>query len=94
MDIDAVVIDQQQRDKAPQKYGLDEQFDDGTLILILPKGVVVRTGGKDYFYPLGKSFRDREEVSADTHPEVWKALRAEFVGSSADSVAGRTRSRG
>jgi hypothetical protein len=35
---------------------------------------------KEYFYPLGKSFAEREEVRDDAHPDIVAALRREFEG--------------
>lgn len=85
----AYVVDDRQRDKPAQEYRLDEAIDDGTLVLIHPKGIVVRVGPpgqpkKDYFYPLRKvspalSFKEREELNPIDHPEVWDALQREFV---------------
>jgi hypothetical protein len=65
------------------KFYLDEAIDDGTLRLILPRGLVVGVpqpagGEQDYFYPLGKSFADREGVTAESHPEVVEALARAF----------------
>jgi len=79
----AYVIDEQNKQRPPLEYHLDEAFDDGTLILIHPRGVVVRVAAagspKDYFYALGASFRDRVELNPDEHPEVWDALQQELV---------------
>ncbi len=68
-----------------ERYYHDEGFDSGTLLLIHPQGVVVRVpdrrgdGHTDYFYPLGASFAQREELDPDLHPRVWAALQDEFV---------------
>ena len=75
----AYVVDKQQLDQPPTAYRLDDPIDDGKLILIHPQGIVVRSNGKNYFYPLGSSFRDREELSAADRPEIWDALRREFL---------------
>lgn len=90
----AYVYDEQQRDQPPTKYFLDGPFDEGTLILIHPRGLVVRVGTKDYFYPLGKSFVDREALSPIDHPEVWEALRQESAGPPDRAVTGRSGTSG
>jgi hypothetical protein len=77
----AYVYDEQKRDQPPDKFYLDDQIDDGRLLLILPRGLVVRVGKEDFFYPLGKSFQDREKLDPDAQPEVWEALRQETAGS-------------
>ncbi len=89
----AYVYDEQRRDQPPDKFFLDDRIDDGRLLLILPRGLVVRVGTQDYFYPLGKSFKDREELDPDAQPEIWEALRQETVGSEDETAqaAGQTR---
>jgi hypothetical protein len=90
----AYVYDAQQRDQPPEKFYVDGQIDDGRLVLIHPRGLVVRVGVQDYFYPLGKSFRDREELSPDDHPDVWEALRHESLGSPNQPARERTAASG
>jgi len=83
----AYVYDDRRLDQPPTLYHLDDKIDDGELILIHPRGLVVRVekDGRetDYFYPLRfpdpASFAEREELAADEHPEVWEALEREFV---------------
>jgi hypothetical protein len=74
------VYDELHKDQPPLKFCLDEDIDDGRLLLILPRGLVVRVGQEDYFYPLGKSFEDREKLDPDEHPEAWEALHRELTG--------------
>jgi hypothetical protein len=90
----AYVYDEQRRDQPPDKYYLDDPIDDGRLLLILPRGLVVRVGAEDYFYPLGKSFRDREKLTADDQPEIWEALRQETVGSHDEAARAGGEMRG
>ncbi len=80
----AYVVDERQRDQPPRQYHLDEPIDDGTLILIHPQGLVVRVrqpDGRtvDYVYPLGASFRDREELDCEAHPEICEAMQREII---------------
>ncbi len=66
-----------------REYRLNAKVDDGTLVLIVPEGMVVRVRRKvgrrttthDYFYALGKSFKERVEVRPDKHPEIHRMLR-------------------
>ncbi|MEW6250408.1 MAG: hypothetical protein AB1716_07160 [Planctomycetota bacterium] len=64
---------------------LDEDLDDGVLILIHTDGLVVRVtppnGGaiQDYFYPLGSSYKDRVLLTADQYPEIARTV-AECAG--------------
>lgn len=69
-------------------YTLDEPIDDGTLLLVHPKGIVVRVRGEngeaqDYFYairhPKPLTFRERELISPTAHPEIAAAIAAEIV---------------
>jgi hypothetical protein len=60
---------------------LNETMDDGKVVLIHPKGVVVRVGNgrgnggfKDFLYKLGRPFKEREELSAEKHPEIHHEL--------------------
>jgi hypothetical protein len=68
----------------PDEFRLNDEIDDGRLVLIVPDGIVVsvtpptrgaRQPAKHYFYPLGGTFADREEVKASEHPEITRQLR-------------------
>ena len=67
----------------PTQYRLNDEADDGKVVLIVPQGMVVRVVPKpgrpepttDYFYPLGKSFKEREEVNPNEHPAIERVLR-------------------
>jgi hypothetical protein len=68
----------------PTGYRLNDDVDDGRLVLVVPAGIVVRTAAplhgarqqsKNYFYPLGGTFKDREEVNPSDHPEIERQLR-------------------
>lgn len=77
------VYDESNRGAPPEVLFHDDPIDDGTLLLINSRGLVVRVsdaGGThaDYFYPLGKSFADREPLSPEAHPKVWQAFLEEF----------------
>jgi len=68
----------------PEEYRLNDEIDDGRLVLIVAEGIVVRatppTRGprqpaKNYFYPLGGTFEDREEVNPADHPQIERQLQ-------------------
>lgn len=94
----AYVMDKREPLDPPAKYREDDPIDDGVLLLIHPKGLVVRVeeaGGrvKDYFYPLRvypgpASFADREELDEWAHPDVWRAMEAEFLNWNAGRTDG------
>ena len=79
----AYVYDETDLAAAPMTYQQDDPIDDGMVLLICPQGLVVRVHpsgapAQDYFYALGRSFADREELSPAAHPKVWAALEREF----------------
>jgi hypothetical protein len=78
------VYDERKKAEPPTLYKVDQPIDDGTLIEILPEGLVVRVekpggGHTDYFYPLGKSFKDRQEVNPDDHPFINAVLKRDAL---------------
>ncbi len=77
------VLNERDRISEPEKYHHDDAVDDGFVLLILPRGMVVRTtedGRKvDYYYNLGMTFADRERLDPDLHPEVVEAIKKAFV---------------
>lgn len=78
------VYNDRERAEPPAQRVEDDELDDGRLLLIHRKGLVVRVTkpgrpARDYFYPLGHSFAEREELSPETHPEIWKSLQEEFL---------------
>lgn len=97
--MEAYVLDKRHGGEATTKYHLDETLDDGKLVLIHRRGLVVgveengRT--KNYFYPLRypepASFADREELTWESHPEVWGALQREFWPGGAGVPVGASR---
>ncbi len=66
-----------------REYRLNDRVDDGTLVLIVPEGIVVRTrkriGGRymthDYFYEVGTNFKQRVELRPTEYPEIHKLLK-------------------
>lgn len=92
------VQDERQPDQPADKYRPDQKIDDGTLLLIHPKGLVVRVkeGGKDkdYFYPLGESFLARTELRPEEQPEVYDALQWEFPSAGAEGAAAQAALKG
>jgi hypothetical protein len=78
------ILDDRRRGQPLIRYYLDQEVEnEGTLLLIHPRGLVIRTEErgreKDYFYPAGLSFAEREELNRDAHPEIWQAMEAEFL---------------
>ena len=79
----AYVINIDETTDPPNAYRLNDDVDDGKLVLIDPRGIVVRvppsgrgSSGpqKNYFYALGGTFKEREEISPDKHPEISRLL--------------------
>ena len=79
----AYVTNTNEPGEPPGEYRLNDDVDDGRLVLIVAEGMVVRvtpTRGprqpaKYYFYPLGGTFKDREEVNPTDHPRIERQLR-------------------
>ncbi len=92
----AYVLDEREAMRPPAEYCENAEVEGGVLLLIHRRGMVIRTneGGtvRDYFYPLGASFAEREELDPEWHPEVWRALEEEFVDWASPGVAGVARS--
>jgi hypothetical protein len=67
-----------------RKVRLDDQLDDGRVILIHPRGLVVRVTDdsgveRDYFYRLGCRSGQRQRLDREAHPEVWRALHCGYL---------------
>ena len=83
-DLIASVLDEDHREEPLAEFRLNDRIDDGTLVLVHPKGSVVRVprrGGadeetEDYFYPIGSSFRDRLRLE-EADPEIRHELYSE-----------------
>lgn len=77
------VADESKPTQKPEIYTHDDPIDDGTLLLIHRHGIVVRVQENgdttDYYYELGGTFRDREELDPELHPEVAAALDRELL---------------
>ncbi len=89
----AYVEDDRDRTEPPVRHRLNDELDDGRLVLIHPRGIVVRTtpgeesasrAVHNYFYRLGKSFAERVELTADEHPEIWNELMLAYRRARAD----------
>lgn len=84
----ACVTDTRDAKNPPARHELNEQVDDGQIVLITPRGMVVRVeagGGDaadttDYFYRLGKTFRDREKLEPSKYPDVAEQLQKALEG--------------
>jgi len=74
-----------------KRYRLDEPIDDGTLVLVHPSGIVVRSLASghptDFFYRLGATFAEREHLDPVEHADVYEALEAELPSAAAASAA-------
>jgi len=83
-DLIASVLDEDHREEPLAEYHLNDDIDDGTLVLVHRKGIVVRVpkrGGadeetEDYFYPVGSSFRDRVRLE-EADPQIIRELHLE-----------------
>jgi len=76
----AHVRDNTRLDLPPEEFTLHAPVDDGTLVLVHPRGIVVRVeqeGGEsvDYFYALGSTFQERTPLDPGQHPDVFAALQ-------------------
>jgi hypothetical protein len=73
-----LVYDERKPEEPPTEHRLESPIDDGTLVLVQPRGIVVRAQEeKDgasrtayFFYELGKTFKERAEVTPESHPEI------------------------
>lgn len=91
----AYVYDERSPQAEPHKYKIGDDFDNGTLLLVHPRGAVARAeedeGDVDWFYPLRfpepASFADREELDPDVYPDVWEALQQAYVWEELGSAA-------
>jgi hypothetical protein len=75
----AYIKDERQQLDPPMQKRLNDPVDDGRLVLVHRKGIVVqvtngRERGRTYFYPLGANFRQREPVDAEKHPEIQRLV--------------------
>lgn len=72
----AFVRDDAHLTQPPKEIRPNEPFDDGTLLLVHATGVVARDAkGVTYFYALGKSWAEREELNASANPDHADAAR-------------------
>ena len=83
-DLIACVLDEDHREEPLAEFRLNDRIDDGTLVLVHPKGIVVRVPKRegaddeteDYFYQIGSSFRDRLRLE-EADPEIIRELHPE-----------------
>ena len=83
----ASIQDPRRRELPPERVGLNEEIDDGTLVLICPRGIVVQVEQpagetfefKYYVYKLGTRFEDREELDHEMYPEIAEQLELALV---------------
>lgn len=59
----------------------DEFHKQGTLIYVDTRGAVVRRGNDWVLFPIGKSLKDSEQVTPETHPYLYHAVQQQ-VGTS------------
>lgn len=79
----AFVRDDSKKTEPPTELRLNESVSDngkGKLVLVHPKGIVIRVGEhsdaavKNYFVALGKKLSEREELTAQSQPDVYAML--------------------
>lgn len=69
------------------QLAVGDRFDDGELLFVDRDGVVVRgpnerthkpeeAGQADWFYPLGKTYEERAELTREIHPRVYDAFQS------------------
>jgi hypothetical protein len=63
----------------PQRKTLNDPLDDGVLVLVHPRGIVVHAtrgehAGREFFYPYSKTFRERIPIEEAPHPDIVSAL--------------------
>ncbi|MFH1747566.1 MAG: hypothetical protein ABIG44_11035 [Planctomycetota bacterium] len=83
----AYVRDNDRLDLPPAKLRVNDPIDDGTLMLVHPRGMVVQVQEqssndfefKYYFYKLGTLFSEREELDPDRFPEIHQQLELFLV---------------
>jgi len=80
----AYIVDDDHREVPAVKYHLNDEIDDGKLVLIHPKGIVVRVAKErgsreefeNYFCPRNTSFKERLPL-AQADPEIIRELYPE-----------------
>lgn len=76
------VRDQDRLDVAPDRVYINQELHDGTLVLVDTRGMVVQvpedtedgTEYRYYFYELGETFSEREELDPQAHPDIVRRL--------------------
>ena len=76
----ALVTDDRKITDPPLDVALNTALDDGIVVLIHPRGIVIRAtqgkfAGGDFFYKLGNTFADRILLNADEYPDVAADLK-------------------
>ena len=80
--LEAYVRDEKRRELPPERLQLNDPVDDGTLVLVFQRGMVVQvpderkdtTDFKYYVYKLGGRFSERELLDPARYPELRKRL--------------------
>lgn len=87
------VFDDREPGDPPLEFQLNDEFDDGHLVLIHPLCVVARSaerkpagGAKFYIYANGRTFEDRAKLTERDYPEIWRQLQ-EVLAQSAGAAA-------
>lgn len=79
----AFLRDELKKSDAPEELRLNASVGDngkGKLVLVHPKGIVIRVAEpndappKNYFVALGQKISEREELTAQAHPDVYAML--------------------
>lgn len=78
----AWVREEARRDLAPERVQVNDTVDDGRLVLVVPRGMVVQVpspsgSGLDYryyLYKLGNRFSERELLDPERYPDIQREL--------------------
>jgi len=69
------VLVRNRRKRHTERFERGEAMDNGRLILVHPLGAVVQSGSRQtFFYPLGRSFAERQMLDRKLHPDVFEAV--------------------
>lgn len=83
----AYVRDEERLELPPEKLRINDEVDDGTLVLVHPRGMVVQVERQRgsafdytyYLYKLGTRFSERVELDPEAYPEIQERLEEALV---------------
>ena len=85
--LEVLVRDEERLELPPERLGVNDPVDDGTLVLVYPGGMVVQVLSDEgeefeytyYVYERGRSFSEREELDPVRYPELQRQLEEDLV---------------